>query len=239
MKKIFWIIALATTVFSACKQDEESVPLEFGYDYYPDVLGTYVIYNVDSTKYDDFFRPVLVTKRSLQVKERLQSTFLDNKDRESVRVERFERNTADDEWELTRIYYFTKTTRAVERVEENLRFIKFVFPPILNQTWDGNKYIETTDINKYLTDWTYKITASNSAITLGTNVFPETVSITLRDKETLIEKVLAKEIYAKGVGMIYREWWNLEAQSNFDLPWEQRAERGIIVKMQAIEYGVE
>lgn len=239
MKKIFWIIALATTVFSACKQDEESAPLEFGYDYYPDVLGTYVIYNVDSTKYDDFFRPVLVTKRSLQVKERLQSTFLDNKDRKSVRVERFERNTADDEWELTRIYYFTKTTRAVERVEENLRFIKFVFPPILNQTWDGNKYIETTDINKYLTDWTYKITASNAATTLGSNVFPETVSITLRDKETLIEKVLAKEIYAKGVGMIYREWWNLEAQSNFDLPWEQRAERGTIVKMQAIEYGVE
>lgn len=239
MKKIFWILAVATMVFSACKKDEESAPLEFGYDFYPDSLGTYVVYNVDSTKYDDFIRPVLVTRRSFQVKERLQSTFLDNKGRESVRVERFERDKAGDEWVLTRIYYFTKTNRAVERVEENLRFVKFVFPPILNQTWEGNKYIETTDINKYLTDWTYKITAAKVPATIGSITFPETVSITLRDKETLIEKVLAKEVYAKGIGMVYREWWNLEAQTNFDLPWEQRAERGTIVKMQAIEYGVE
>jgi len=236
-KSILVFILMLAVV--SCKKDSEQAELDLGYDYYPDEIGHYIIYQVDSTTYDDFFRPVLVTKRSLQVKEKIVEQFLDNTGRTAKRVERYERDSVEDHWTLTRTYYFVKSNVSVEKVEENLRFVSFVFPPGRDKTWKGNRYIEAVDNNKYLADWEYKITESGVAANINGVSYPSTTAILLRDRETQIEKTYAREVYAAGVGMVYKEWWHLEAQSNFDKPWLERAERGFVVKMQAISHGVE
>lgn len=235
---IFFVLAILA--LASCKKDSDDIVMpDFGYEYYPEEIGTYVVYDVDSTTYDDFFRPPLVTKSKFQIKERIESYFVDNQGRNAVRIEQFKRDSADAPWELTRSYYFIKNKSSVERVEENLRFIKLVFPPKLNQRWNGNRFIEAVDNNAYLANWDYRITAAGEEATINGITYPKTVSVLLRDRETQIQKVLAKEVYAANVGLVYKEWWVLEAQSNFDLPWEQRAERGSIIKMQAVEHGVE
>lgn len=59
------------------------------------------------------------------------------------------------------------------------------------------------------------------------------------DKENAIEKTFAKEVYARGIGMVYKEWWHLETQKIVDDPWLEKAEKGYIIKMQIIDYGKE
>jgi hypothetical protein len=226
-------------LIAGCKKDGEDFVPDFGYEYYPDQLGSYIIYDVDSTTWDDFFRPPLVTNRKYQIKERVESYFIDNQGREAVRIERFERDSSGAPWELKRAYYFVKNRSNVERVEENLRFVKFVFPPRFDTRWPGNKFIEPVGNNAYLANWEYRITSTGEAQTINGINYPATVSILLRDRETQIQKVYAKEIYAKNIGLVYQEWMNLEAQTNFQLPWPNRTERGFSVKMQAIAYGVE
>lgn len=232
---LFFICLVA--IVASCKKDEETTELDLGYDYIVEDIGSYVIYQVDSTIYNDF--DATIRNVSIQFKEKVTETFKDNLGRDAHRVERYMRATAEDDWRLVRTYYFVKQERAYEKVEENLRFISFVFPPSKDLTWSGNRYIETVDNNKYLSDWEYKFTDVNASATVNGINYPSAATILLRDRETVIEKIYAKEIYARGVGMIYKEWWHLETQNNFEKPWLEKAEKGFIVKMQAISHGVE
>jgi hypothetical protein len=239
MRNVKWIVLTAILAIVSCKKDGDVDPPELGYDYYPDEIGRYVIYEVDSTTYDDFFRPPLITRRKLMIKERIESYFTDNQGRQAARVEVSEYDSLEAAWIVRKAHYFVKTPKAVERVEDNLRYIKFIFPPSLNSKWKGNKYIQAVDNVAYLDNWEYTVTESRVPTTVNGVTYPSSVSILLRDRETQIQKVYAKEIYAQGVGMIFREWTVLDAQSNFDLPWPERAEKGTIVTMQAVSYGIE
>lgn len=224
-------------ILASCKKDEETKELDLGYDYFVENIGSYVIYQVDSTIYNDF--DATIRNVSVQFKEKIVENFKDNLDREAHRVERYVRANADEDWRLARTYYFVKQERALEKVEENLRFVSFVFPPKENLEWEGNRFIETVDNNKYLADWKYKLTTVNAPATVNGVNYAHTATVLLRDRETQIEKIFAKEIYARGVGMIYKEWWHLETQTNFEKPWLEKAEKGYVIKMQAITHGVE
>lgn len=234
-KSLIYIVFI--TLLASCKKDSEDVNIDLGYDYVNTEIGSYIIYQVDSTIYNDF--DASVRSNSVQFKEIVDEDFLDNLGRNVQRIFRYERANDSLDWELKRSYYVVKTKTSFEKIEENLRFISFVFPPKKDVTWKGNKHIHAVDNNKYLADWNYTFTNVNTPATvLGVN-YPQTATITLRDRETAIEKVFAKEIYARNVGMVYKEWWHLETQKINDNPWTDKAEKGYIIKMQAIEYGKE
>jgi len=44
-------------------------------------------------------------------------------------------------WLLKNVWYSVKTDKNVERVEENIRYIKLIFPIRNNAKWDGNALI--------------------------------------------------------------------------------------------------
>lgn len=233
-------VLLFTTLIGlvvSCNKDKEEVEMDLGYEYINTEIGSYVVYQVDSTIYNDF--DATVTHRRLQFKDKIVEEFADNLGRPAHRVERYTRDSSDQSWHLARTYYFVKQGRAYEKVEENLRFVSFVFPPKKDATWNGNRYIEAVDNNDYLADWSYKYTEVNVPATINGIEYPLTSTVLLRDRETVIRKVFAKEVFAKGVGLVYKEWWKLDTQNNFEKPWEEKAEKGYIVKMQAISHGVE
>lgn len=236
MRYIKLVFILTIFLAVSCKKDSEFTP-DFGFDYIVNDIGAYVIYHVDSTVFNDFTGEE--TNTSIELKELVVENFTDNLGRDAQRIERYKRAIGDTEWELFRTYYIVKGDRNSEKIDENLRYINFVFPANENITWSGNKYINPVDNNKFLANWEYKYTSVDVPETINGINYPETATIILRDNETVIEKVFAKEIYAKNVGMIYKEWWHLETQKDFEKPWEEKAEKGYIIKMYAIEHGME
>ena len=237
MKYIKLLFLLTILITVSCKKDS-AFNTDFGYDYIVDQKGAYIVYHVDSTIYNDFTKEI--TRSSMEMKEVIVEDFIDNLGRNAQRVERYKRAIGDtSDWELFRTYYIVKGKNNAERIDENLRYINFVFPANENTTWQGNRFIDAVDNNKFLANWNYIYTSVDAPLTLEGKSYIETATIILRDNETVIEKVYAKEIYAKGVGMIYKEWQHLETQSNFEKPWPEKAEKGYILKMYAIEHGME
>lgn len=232
--KLLFLLTILMTI--SCKKDSDFNP-NFGYDYIVNQIGSYTIYHVDSTIYNDFTKEV--TDTSIEMKEVVVEDFIDNLGRNAQRVERYKRAIGDTDWELFRTYYIVKGTINSERIDENLRYINFAFSPKVGLTWEGNRFIDGVDNNKYLANWEYKYTSVDVPLNVEGTDYSETATIILRDNETQIEKVYAKEIYAKGVGMVYKEWWHLETQNNFEKPWKEKAEKGYIIKMYAIEHGME
>ncbi|MCH8330923.1 MAG: hypothetical protein IH946_06020 [Bacteroidetes bacterium] len=217
----YTILILFTAIFYiACNKVDPTVDLDFHYDYYPVDTGHTLIYDVDSIFYDDFFVPVKIDTVTYQIKEVIVSTFMDNENRISYRVETFKRYDDDGEWNIEKVFYKNRTATTAERVEDNLRFIKLIFPPKEGTVWKGNAYIVAKDDLKYLKDWEYEIMSEGDPYPVGTLNFNETVTVEQENELNAIEQHYGLEVYAKNVGLIYKQLINLDRKNNAFGDWE-------------------
>lgn len=238
----YCILILCSAIIFSCKNETDNVVLDFGYNYIPTDSGHYVIYKGDSTIYDDFFNPIKITHVSFFLKEKIQSHFIDNLGRVADRIERYIRFSESDPWQLMNVWYQVVTPTSAERVEDNLRYVKLIFPMYVGDEWYGNKFI-TEQIPfiepQFYFPWKYKITEKDVPYTNSFTTFDSTVTILHVYDSTAINKTYSLEKYARNVGMVYKELWVVKGQTNIGLPWDERAEKGFILTLQAISSGTE
>ncbi len=209
----------------------------------PDDSGSYIIYKVDSVIYNDFDDSRRYSTNYL--KEKIGEQFIDNLGRTAKKILRYYSDTLTTKWELFNVNYMVKTMLVVERVEDNLRYINLVFPNDINKKWLGNKllnapppYIIDTS-NYYVKDWKYTILNRDEYYDNGTKIFDSTLLVSQIQDSFAITKTFSIERYARSVGLVYKEFWIVTGQINIGSPWEDRAQKGFILRQYAIDYGKE
>lgn len=225
--------------FFSCKKEQKINDLEYNYQYFPLIEGNFVTYNVDSVTYNDFSTPVTITRNNYQIKEVVADEFIDLEGRVSHRIERYYRKNGNEEWNILNVYYATIDDRTAEKVEENLRFVKLVFPVAEGKKWMGNKFIDPSNELVFLKDWQYEMKNINEPLSIGGLSFDSTLIVQQEYDSSAINITASIEKYAKNVGLIYKELRYLKSQNNINLPWEERAEQGYILRMSVIDYGQE
>ncbi len=235
--------------FSACEETFEEVTfIENSSDYFPNKIGTWAEYQVDSTIYSVFVEGGR-KEVSIQLREELTEEFTDNEGRTAVLVRRFFRYDKTKNWNEINptVWYQVKDEKQAERMEGEKRFVKMVFPISTHRTWEGNTYLNTENagkgwLNEYelgaYDGWEYRYQNIENPQTLGNLTFDNTVTILQEDYEDKINRRYGLESYAKDVGLIYKEEWILNADDTFmDDPWPDHADRGHVIKMQITDYG--
>lgn len=249
MKRFFYWIpfyTLFSLLIICCKKESDTVGGDMGYDFVPDDSGTYVIYKVDSMIFDDFNR----SKRSstIYLKEKVMDQFTDNLGRLAKRIERYYSDTlptSPTSWQIFNVYYMVKSSRNMERVEDNLRYVKMIFPNTTGEKWLGMKYIISPppyiiDSSNYrVNDWLYKIQDRDLRYDNSFNVFDSTLTVFHIYDSSAINKTYSIEKYSRNIGLVYKEFWIVTGQTNIGLPWIDRAEKGFIIWQYAIDYGKE
>lgn len=208
--------AIATLIFfNACKKEiVPSAEVNIGQEYFPLSIGHYIEYDVDSFLYNDFSKKIDTAK--YEIRDEIVDTFSDNENRLSYIIYRYRRDSISEPWRELGTYYTTKTNFRVEVVEDNLRFIKLVFPVKENVKWYGNTFIPTKLNSElaWLDQWYYKYDRISLPFTNGLRIFEDAVIINQNDyvkgdpdadPDNYASKIFAKEAYAKNVGMVYRE----------------------------------
>lgn len=249
----FILLVVAVAFIISCKKNEVyTSDYDYGYNYLPDDSGHYVLYKVDSVLYNDFDKTVRYS--TVYLKEKIGEQFLDNMNRTAKKILRYYSDTLATDtlstiWELYNVDYLVKTNIMAERVEDNLRYIKLVFPNEVNKKWLGNKYIIIPPpyildtANYYLNDWKYTIKNRDKYYNNGTRIFDSTLIVSQIQDSSAITKTYSVEQYARSTGLVYREMWILTTQDSLKIrlqfPWEQRAEHGFILRQYAIGYGKE
>lgn len=181
----------------SCKPDADYPATDTGSDFYPNKTGYYIIYDVDSTFYDDFTHTV--SHDTFQIKEIIESQFTDQQNRDARRIERWYKWNDTTDWILKDIWYSVKNPYRVERVEENERYVRLVFPVSDYSSWNGNA-MNDLEYQKYEYDNVYdKFTVNNM-------VFDSTCKVKQAASSNLIDEKLQYEIYAKNVGLIYKKF---------------------------------
>ena len=166
------------------------------------------------------------------MKELIESNFLDNEGRQSERIERYTRKNDSLPWVLRDVWYQTRTSAKAEKVEENVRFVKLIFPINSTQKWNGNAF---NSIGNY--EYTYK--AVDTKKTVNGISFDSTLTVNQQLDSNLIEKKYQLEIYAKNVGMIYKRFVDVQDKSSSiePKPLSERIDAGTDYTYKVIAYG--
>ncbi len=246
---IIFFIATTLVLFQACKGSStfEDFEIDFGYDYFPIEIGKYRTYVVDSVLYDiGDNEEIIVTNSRTFVKHVIADTIVDNLGRLGFKIERYERLSDTLDWIIKDIWTTIRTDEGAEWIEENLRFLKMVFPLKEGVDWDGNKYIDITTIIpiagesvEVFKSWSYEVLSVDESEQVGDETFENVATISQASSENLIELRYSQEKYAKGIGLIYREMKILDTQCIIECEnqsWEQKAEKGYILTEQIIDW---
>lgn len=233
-KAVVWGCFIALFYITGCDKKEE-LDVNYHYDYFPLQVGHYVAYQVDSVTYNYDLVNYKRDTATFQVKELVADTFYDNLNQLNYRVELYRRADSTQPWVIWKVWSALSTITNAQKNEDEIRFVKLVFPPAENKEWNGNLYVPKTEPYKLFENWEYTYTQVHKPYTAGSLSFDSTVTVEAVDFETVIEKRLRKEVYAKNVGMVFQQWEALKKQ-NVSKDWITGPETGFRITMRAIEH---
>ncbi|HRG51783.1 MAG TPA: hypothetical protein PLL00_03030 [Bacteroidia bacterium] len=205
---LFATIILLSTVYS-CKKEKEQAAMDMGYAYFPDKQGDYIVYDVDSFFYNDFTDHIDTFK--FQLKEKIESFFSDNENRPTMRLEQYirlydpKKPYSSIPWKLRNVWTANRTVNTAEKIEENVRFVKLIFPVTAKASWNGNAKNNLGHLN-------YSYYSVDLPATINNTRFDSVLQVTQQDDLTLISKKYYIEKYARNYGMIFKHVIDVESQ---------------------------
>lgn len=195
--RLYAFLLLLVFFIAGCKKDRVSKDRQ---DDLTDWLrmrdGSRWIYKVDSIAYRRD-KPLPDTF-SFELMEMIDTFFQDNVDEQVAGIKVVSRRDSLDFWQFRRMYYVKITADFYERVEENIRYLKMSFPPAEEAVWNLNSRNNLPASWLFYQDL-YKPYTGNA------NPVDSTLTIVSKEIDNNIEKFRYREIYGKGVGLIYRE----------------------------------
>lgn len=242
------VLALTTALTSCKKESEDLSGLSTGEGYYPLEIGKYVLYNVDSTYWDDFLKTEIVY--TSQVRYQTADTFTNAAGELSYKIDVFQRKQTTDSFELREVFYVTKTNNSIEVNQKNITFIKLIFPVTDGKAWDGNAKVPILDqtyTKEYdNANWIYIYNKADQPFDPGNNFYEHTVTVNQIDDQlndpdvdpsAYAYKNYSQEVYALNVGLIYRDriYWEFQPKSPDGQSGGSGYRKGYGVRMRAIE----
>jgi len=223
-KHIYWLLFLITfaVAISSCKKETIDQQLT-GKEYFPLKVGSYIIYDVDSINFYD----ITLTSDTFryQLKELVDSMYIDDTGTPAYILYRYKRANENSAWKISRVWSAKVNDFRAEKQEENLRFIKLVFPIFKGKSWPGNALLEdSTTI--YSKSWQYTYTNVDTTFNFNGTQLDSSLIVSQYDDENLVEKNIEREAYAKNIGLIFKTSWHVSRQ-NITPNW--KPEKGKIV----------
>lgn len=240
------VLALAALLFFACcKKQPDNFSVNYQYNYYPIDSGHSITYNVDSVTFN--YDGINWNRDTVQYQMMVVfgDTIHDLLDSVNFLLSYYTRPNASSAWSAPYVTYCLRTQTNIQVIENDIRFIKLVFPPQLNETWNGNLYVPVdNNINSAYTTfqgWTgYTYENVDTSMMLNGLNYNNAVVVSEDNSINNLTKNLRTEVYAPNVGMIYQEWESLDKNNsiggNITLGWDTGAAQGFSIHMWAIAH---
>ena len=239
---ILCIGILFASVFLSCESKTKTLDDSlFGYEYYPLEIGKYWVYQLDSTIIDDQGAKIIKSKN--YIREEVTDSYLNEENETIFKIQRSISDSLYGTYRITDIWTAEMTETAAFRVEENLRFIKMVFPVNLDKSWVGNLFDNLTQVDVagekiwVYKDWgEYRIDQYGVDRQINGKLYKDVVKVEQADHDFAIERRFSVEYYAANIGMIEREMVIFDTQCECPgQTWEQKADSGFTLRQTLLE----
>jgi hypothetical protein len=244
MKWQFLFIAILT--FISCTRNEEAALLPSGRDYFPVKIEKPITYQLDSMIYTINGNAIKIDTIRRLIQRVGRDSFDGGVASKKIfyRVEELQCKNSTDTWQTKAIRLASNDAKTGDWVEGNFHFIALTFPLVVGTKWHSTSLFstnitvpirgETIDMFK---NWQSNVESIDKKEKIGTYDFEKVATISHAKSENKLELRQVTEKYAKGIGLIYREIKILDTQKATDTrAWEQKAEKGFIVRETIIGY---
>jgi hypothetical protein len=226
--KSFWLPCLFLLFVAACTSSIEPDGSRLGFDYYPLEIGYATVYEIEENEYQ--VNGTLNT-RFYQLKEVASDTFRTLSGQKAYRLERFVRDNASRPWEIDSVWSVVKTTTQVIKTENNIPFIKLVFPLREGLRWNGNALNNQGER-------IYEVQDFRRPTRIDILDFERSLRVRQFNDSSLVTQLKSEEMYAQNVGLIYAEKINVRFREG-EFLGQGQIEFGTIYKQRIIAYGNE
>jgi hypothetical protein len=216
---------LSSMLFLGCST-KETLNLTKAEELYPLQNGKTFIYRLDSTVVSNFSKSLSI--KSYIAKDSIADSFIDAQGRNAFKIFRYITDTLQTKpWVYTATFFAVYSDNNIEFVDNNnLRTIT-IASPIKNGTqWYGSKYINAPNTSSdfyFLKDWYFEIKNADEPFTVKKGIINNTYTILQADESDpegpfnpnlpLSRKAYSIEVYAKNIGLIYKEFLHWEWQN--------------------------
>lgn len=236
MKRLLLCISFALLlVVSGCRKTSQP-DWSIYYDYFPVEEGHWIIYQVDSIAYNKLLDTVI--EYSYYVRETIGESFTDLASQQWQRIDREIRHDTTASWVPDATFAQRRTRGVAERFENNLRFIKMIFPFRKFTYWQGNSYINYNDpLNcNFYGQWDYQYRDLFITEEVNGHQFDSIVVIQQVADSGIICKSLVTEMYAKNIGLVHKNIERLTTQNTSSEPFYMKAEEGYILTYKILDW---
>ncbi len=220
---IFLYLGLAS-----CNKTIEPDDKRLGYVYFPLEIGNYLVYAVEEKNYT-----ILDSNRVFyQLKEVVADTFTNLSGQKQFVLERYRRNNELENWRIDSVWSALRTGSQAIKFENNIPYIKLVFPVERNSSWNGNAYNDKGER-------TFRITEFRQSRRYGDIQLPNTVKVLMGNDSSLVTQFKREEIFAENIGLVFMQRINVRFKSDAINLGKGLIESGKVEKFTIIEFGKE
>jgi hypothetical protein len=229
-----WFYFLAVLFLMSCEREVIPVdPAAFGYEYFPLESGKKYTYQSDSIIF------LSIEKRwdtlQSQILEVAGDTFTDLEGRKIYKIDRYFRRDEGQEWRQINTWTAYRDVNKAVRTEENLTFIKLVFPVRNLLRWQGNAMLDSRikvevggSLIEPYEDWKHRIEDVDASYSFKGQDIPALV-VGLVDYTDVLSRRKVVEWYGKGIGLLKRQAIIVDLDGNKPSdPWEKKVQAGFI-----------
>lgn len=225
--KHFLVFLLLGVGFGGCK-DSQPLPREMGTAYFPLKKGLYHIYAVEEVRYTRGSAP-----RSLryEIKTEVADSFPSDTGELTYVIYRSRREDDSQPWEPLDTWSARRNDMRVIVSEGNTPFVRLTFPVDQGSRWNGNQF-------NTLGEDEYELTVAGQPREVNGMTFEKTITVDEeRNEDEIVFHDVRSEIYALGVGLVYREIVQLHYCTDDACIGQQVIDDGVELTMEVKEYG--
>jgi len=190
-------------ILFGCKDSNDAVqPKNTGENIVSFEKGEYVVYAITKI---NFLVSGKKDTNQFYIKEQVSDTL--NLGNENVtKLIRYKKDKITDKtWAIDSVWYMYKSKNQLVKVENNVKFVKLIYPVQSNQKWNGN-VLNNLDAQNYQTrNFGSKYLISNE---IKDTVFTNSLTVIQNDSLpiNLLNRNYSVEIFADNMGLIYKEY---------------------------------
>lgn len=234
----FFLLILLTW---SCTSEEEMI-LKMDSDFFPLSVGSFFIYNVNETSYSaidgkqDF---------AYQLKLMVSDSFHNTAGGTTYVIQRSKKGEIGSTFDYLDTWSARKESSEVVVAEGTTSFVRLSFPLVKGKQWNGNALNslggeETCTDNQENTCDLYEVGSLGNPYEFNGEILNETLEVVQNNNVDLIVKQdVRKEIYARHIGLVYKESTLLEYCTVGSCIGQQQIEKGLIYKQTLASYGKE